>query len=129
MAEKTAAQKRAQKAYMEKFAIARVRMNHEQYDRVQAHAEARSESVNGFINRAIDSQMGRDASSGPTEAPTAITGAGVVSLPFDTLKAAREAAEATGEALPVFVTRAVETQAQRDALSRKMKGGAHDEHV
>ena len=96
---------------------------------IQAHAEARGESVNGFINRAIDSQMGRDASSGPTEAPTAITGAGVVSLPFDTLKAAREAAEATGEALPVFVTRAVETQAQRDALSRKMKGGAHDEHV
>ena len=98
-------------------------------DVIQAHAAAQGESVNGFINRSIDSQMGRDASSGPTEAPTAITGAGVVSLPFDTLKAAREAAEATGEALPVFVTRAVETQAQRDALSRKMKGGAHDEHV
>ena len=98
-------------------------------DEIKAAAAARGESVNGFINRAIDSQMGRDASSGPTEAPTAITGAGVVSLPFDTLKAAREAAEATGEALPVFVTRAVETQAQRDALSRKMKGGAHDEHV
>ena len=98
-------------------------------DEIKAAAAARGESVNGFINRAIDSQMGRDTSSGPTEAPTAITGAGVVSLPFDTLKAAREAAEATGEALPVFVTRAVETQAQRDALSRKMKGGAHDEHV
>lgn len=98
-------------------------------DEIKASAAAQGESVNGFINRAIDSQMGRDASSGPTEAPTAITGAGVVSLPFDTLKAAREAAEASGEALPVFVTRAVETQAQRDALSRKMKGGAHDEHV
>ena len=98
-------------------------------DEIKASAAAQGESVNGFINRAIDSQMGRDASSGPTEAPTAITGAGGVSLPFDTLKAAREAAEATGEALPVFVTRAVETQAQRDALSRKMKGGAHDEHV
>ena len=98
-------------------------------DEIKASAAAQGESVNGFINRAIDSQMGRDASSGPTEALTAITGAGVVSLPFDTLKAAREAAEATGEALPVFVTRAVETQAQRDALSRKMKGGAHDEHV
>ena len=82
-------------------------------DEIKASAAAQGESVNGFINRAIDSQMGRDASSGPTEAPTAITGAGVVSLPFDTLKAAREAAEATGEALPVFVTRAVETQAGR----------------
>lgn len=98
-------------------------------DIIQAHAAAQGESVNGFINRAIDSQMGRDASSGPTEAHTALSEAGAVSLPFDTLKAAREAAEASGEALPVFVTRAVETQAQRDALSRKMKGGAHDEHV
>lgn len=29
-------------------------------DVVQAHAEAREESVNGFINRAIDEQMKRD---------------------------------------------------------------------
>ena len=90
-------------------------------DVIQAHAAAQGESVNGFINRAIDSQMGRDASSGPTEAPTALSGA--VTLPSGTLKAAREAAEASGEALPVFVGRAVETQAQRDKLSRMMKGG------
>lgn len=60
MAEKTAAQKRAQKAYMEKFAVARVRMDREQYERVQAHAEAQGESVNGFINRAISEAMERD---------------------------------------------------------------------
>lgn len=66
MAEKTDAQKRAQKAYMEKFAVARVRMDHEQYKQVQAHAESRSESVNGFINRAIVNQMERDkAERGP----------------------------------------------------------------
>ena len=129
MPQKTAAQKKAQKAYMERFVRVEVRMTPDRRDSIQKHAQLTGESVTVFINRAIDSQMGRDASSGPTEAPTAITGAGVVSLPFDTLKAAREAAEATGEALPVFVTRAVETQAQRDALSRKMKGGAHDEHV
>lgn len=40
---------------------------------VQAHAEARSESVNGFINRAIDETMERDnadprGSSGSAEA-------------------------------------------------------------
>lgn len=29
-------------------------------DTIQAHAAARGESVNGFINRAIDSQMERD---------------------------------------------------------------------
>ena len=74
MAEKTAAQKRAQKAYMEKFAVARVRMEHDQYDRVQAHAEAHNESVNGFINRAISETMERDKAAqdqpdGPPEAP------------------------------------------------------------
>lgn len=95
-------------------------------DIIQAHAAAQGESVNGFINRAIDSQMERDASSGPTEAHTALSEAGAVSLPSGTLKAAREAA---GEALPVFVGRAVETQSQRDKLGRKMKGGANDEHV
>lgn len=32
-------------------------------DTVQAHAAARGESVNGFINRAIDSQMERDGAA------------------------------------------------------------------
>ena len=72
MPEKTEAQKRAQKAYMEKFAVARVRMEREKYDAVQAHAEARGESVNGFVNRAISEAMERDnaapvASEGQTE--------------------------------------------------------------
>lgn len=57
MGEKTEAQKRAQQKYMEKFAVARVRMERERYELVQAHAEACRESVNAFINRAIDSQM------------------------------------------------------------------------
>lgn len=60
MAEKTEAQKRAQKAYMEKFAVARVRMDREKYEQIQAHAETQGESVNGFINRAIDETMERD---------------------------------------------------------------------
>lgn len=88
-------------------------------DIIQAHAATQGESVNGFINRAIDSQMEQDASSGPVEAPQ---GAGDIPASPSTLKAAREAAEAAGEALPDFVERAVETQAKRDKLIRKMKG-------
>lgn len=34
---------------------------------IQAHAEARGESVNGFINRAIDHEMERDAEGGEQE--------------------------------------------------------------
>lgn len=70
MPEKTAAQKKAQQRYMEKFAVARVRMGKEEYDHVQAHAQAMGESVNGFINRAISETMERDGEGGiPNEQP------------------------------------------------------------
>lgn len=116
------AQQKAVSKYMkENYDEIKVRTPKGQKDIIQAHAAAQGESVNGFINRAIDSQMGRDTSSGPIEAPAALSTAGAVSLPSDTLKAAREAAEASGEALPVFIGRAVETQAQRDSITRKMK--------
>ena len=70
MPEKTAAQKRAQKAYMEKFVRVEVRMAPEKRETIQAHATAQGESVNAFINRAIDNQMERDnAAQGPQQGP------------------------------------------------------------
>ena len=60
MPEKTEAQKKAQQKYMDKFAVARVRMERDKYERVQAHAESKGESVNGFINRAINETMERE---------------------------------------------------------------------
>ena len=70
MGERTEALKKAQQKYMEKFAVARVRMEREKYEAVQAHAEAHSESVNGFINRAIEETMERDkAAPGASKAP------------------------------------------------------------
>ncbi len=88
-----------------------------QRDIIKAHAEAHSESVNAFIGRAISEAMERDSAGSPTAAPTGAGG-----IPRSTLKAAQEA-QAAGEGLPQFVARAVETQAQRDALARKMEGG------
>ena len=42
-----------------------------QRDTIKAHAEAHSESVNGFINRAIQETMERDnAALGPSEGRT-----------------------------------------------------------
>ena len=64
MAEKTEAQKRAQKAYMEKFVRIEVRMTPERRSAVQAHAEAQGESTTGFINRAIDETIARDNAAG-----------------------------------------------------------------
>ena len=60
MPEKTEAQKRAQKAYMGKFARVELRMTQEKRDAIQAHAEARGESVNAFVGRAIEETMQRD---------------------------------------------------------------------
>ncbi len=60
MAEKTEAQKRAQKAYMEKFVRVEVRMTPERRTIVQEHAQAMGESATVFINRAIDETMARD---------------------------------------------------------------------
>ena len=51
-----------------------------QRDTIQAHAEAQGESVNGFINRAIDNQISQDRRKGPQEAVESTEGQGVASL-------------------------------------------------
>lgn len=63
-------------------------------------------------------EMDRNATEGLSEAAGVRLGEEAFLYAPTTLKAAREAA---GEELPVFVTRAVETQAQRDSITRKMK--------
>ena len=88
-------------------------------DTIQAHAETQSESVNGFINRAIDQAMGQDRDKCPPEAVQASFGA-VVSLSPPALQTAQEAARSAGETVSQFIERAVAVQAQRDKTSRAM---------
>lgn len=92
-------------------------------DTIQAHAETQGESVNGFINHAIDHQISYDRDKGPSEALQDPSGCMVVSLPSEAYERAVAASEAAGEALPDFVARAVETQAQRDETARRLGGG------
>lgn len=54
------AQKKASVRYLEKLDEVRIRMPKGKKATIQAHAEAHSESVNGFINRAIQEAMERD---------------------------------------------------------------------
>ena len=62
------AQKKASVRYLEKLDEVRIRMPKGKKATIQAHAEARSESVNGFINRAIQETMERDNDvPGPSE--------------------------------------------------------------
>lgn len=56
----TEAQAKAHKKYMETVATIQVRTTADQRELIKAHAEAQGESVNGFINRAIDEQIERD---------------------------------------------------------------------
>lgn len=94
---------------------------------IKAHAEARGESVNGFINRAIDNQISQDRRKGPSEAVQGPSEGLAVSLPSEAYKCAVDASEAAGEGLPDFVARAVTIQAQRDEIGRKMEGGEANE--
>lgn len=85
-------------------------------DIIKSHAEAQGESVNGFINRAINHQISQDRDRGPSEAQQA----GGISLHPEALQAAQNAAQKVGETVSQFVERAVETQAQRDETSLKL---------
>ena len=57
----TEAQARAHKKYIAQFVEVKVRMTPERRDMVRAHAEAKDESLNAFINAAIDEKIEREA--------------------------------------------------------------------
>ena len=65
MPPKTEAQKKAQKRYMKSIATIQIRTTEDRRDTIKTHAESQGESVNGFINRAIDEAMERDQQEKP----------------------------------------------------------------
>lgn len=93
-------------------------------DELKVYTMAHEESVNGFIGRAISEAMERDsggvASETAENGSESTQGAGVVSLPSETLRAAQEAAQSAGETVSQFVERAVSVQIQRDQASLKL---------
>lgn len=52
--------KEANKRYLDKLDNITIRMKQGNKDIIKAHAESMGESVNGFINRAIEETMERD---------------------------------------------------------------------
>lgn len=93
-----------------------VRMPKGRKDEIQTFAAQTGESVNGFINRAIGEAMGESPQQ-PTGAPQ---GEGAILTPA-ALKTAQEDAQRAGETVPAFVSRSVETQAQRDKVMQAMR--------
>lgn len=86
-------------------------------EEIQAFAAQTGESVNGFINRAIGEAM----EEGPQKPAGAPQGTGGAILTPETLKKAQEAAQNTEETVSAFISRAVDTQAQRDRLMQAMR--------
>lgn len=60
MPPKTDAQKKAQKKYMENVATIQIRTTTERRDSIKYHANACGQSVNAFINEAIDEKIERE---------------------------------------------------------------------
>lgn len=61
----TEARRRANEKYNAKtYEEIKVRVHKGQKDIIKAHAESKGESVNGFVNRAIDETMQRETESG-----------------------------------------------------------------
>lgn len=93
-----------------------VRMPKGRKEEIQAFAAQTGESVNGFINRIIGEAMGES----PQKPAGASQGEGAILTPA-ALKTAQEAAQRAGETVPAFVSRSVETQAQRDKVMQAMR--------
>lgn len=93
-------------------------------DEIKAIADTQGQSVNAYIISAVDEKMERGSGGTASETagkPTeAAQGGGVVSLPSEMVEVAQRAAKAAGEALPVFMVRAIATQAKRDQSSLRL---------
>lgn len=84
-------------------------------DTVKAAAAVAGESMNQYIIGATEQRI--NGLQQPTGAPQ---GMGAILTPA-ALKTAQEAAQRAGETVPAFVSRSVETQAQRDKVMQAMR--------
>lgn len=91
-------------------------------ERWKAAAAAQDKSLNQLIVEAVDNQISQDRRKGPSEALQGPPIGSVVSLHPEALQTAQNAAQKAGETVSQFVERAVDVQAKRDEMARKMEG-------
>ena len=105
----------------ENMTVLSCKIRKEQAVAFKAHCENQGSTSNtvlkDFVLGCIGEQEPGIAPETPQDAPGQPAGAGGISLHPKAIKTAQKAAEATGEAVPQFVERAVETQAKRDKSS------------
>lgn len=96
-------------------------VNHDGSSRAAGPRAVQREAGTAPAGRVVYRVPAADTAGTPQEATETSTGAGVVSLPLDTLEAAERAAKRTGETVPDFVARAVAEQQKRDDKSFKLR--------
>lgn len=92
-------------------------------ERWKSAAMAHDKSLNQLIVEAVDHQISQDRDKGPSEALQGPPGGEGISLHPEALQTAQNAAQKAGETVSQFVERAVDVQAKRDEMARKMEGG------
>lgn len=133
----TEAQKRANKKYQAKtIASLACRVKKDQAEAFKIYCGIQGRTSNAVLRDYVLECIGEgNAPECPQEAAGAHEGPGGIPVSLDTLKAAQRAAGATGESVPDFVARAVETQEKRDKMSlllganpAKEEGGERNGH-
>lgn len=96
-----------------------LRMPKGQLEPIRKAAEATGQSTNAYIMMAIENEMhgSHDSMMGSVQ-PCAVPG---LDLEAEALEKAKEAAEAAGEPVPVFVARAIKDTAERDEFGRMLR--------
>ena len=141
MAERSDALKKAQQKYMERFAVARIRMERGKYEAVQKYAEKCGKSVNALVVDLLNQAMSC-TTAGTAGSPTRPADAGEVPVDQEerdssaTPSAANELkikmspgnqenirgyAEAHGESVDEFVFRAIVETMKRGIAEMKAK--------
>ena len=105
----------------ENMTVLSCKIRKEQAIAFKAHCENQGSTSNTVLKDFVLGCIGeQEPGMAPETAQEALgrpAGSGGISLRPQAFKTAQEAAEATGEAVPQFVERAVETQAKRDKSS------------
>ena len=117
----TGAQKRASAKYQrENIASLACRVKKEQAEKFKAYCESMGKTSNAVLRECVLSCIGEAMGESPQQPAGAPQGEGAILTPA-ALKTAQEAAQRAGETVPAFVSRSVETQAQRDKVMQAMR--------
>ena len=101
----------------ENMTVLSCKIRKDQAAEFKAYCENQGSTSNTLLKDFVLGCIGEQTSESHQDGPGQPGGAGGISLHPSALKAAKEAAQSTGETVAQFIERAVQTQAQRDKSS------------